>query len=414
MQGEGEEGSILVPNKDPGIYIVKSFSGNIFYGTQFPLAPESGQPELVEAIDFHSNWNYALGNNLAILTIDYISAFFVNPGDECKESFAKMAGDLVEFALGLHTNAAKVAPGLALAPDQSSRTETASSVSFEYLKTLLQIFITQVIGLLEETTECALSASKEKIKSAASKYAKFALKALDIFGRVSSGVQAVERTGGVFGGRTYAVERNLVVIGEPFEARITEFSPPIVRRGDEVILKGLNLFDINGDPRFQTVQLCAPDNEDGEAGGNLAVEVLSQDVENNQIKVKIPFDLDAVEGHEHQLGWCLHIREGLKTSTHTDESIPKFVVRKEPEIKGVILPLTIRDRSFLAELSHTGGLTIEDIVIHYYAPGDEDSIHTVRPRSLEFGSTLLSNRPIIDSSLSIPDELFPINFGISV
>ncbi|MSU36856.1 MAG: hypothetical protein EXS36_17515 [Pedosphaera sp.] len=83
--------------------------------------------------------------------------------------------------------------------------------------------------------------------------ARFVGKGINVFAKVSSGLQVAEYLSGLLLPSSLALERSIIIVGEPFRPILRDFSPRSGRSEDIVVLHGQN-FPLNGSPG--TISFC--------------------------------------------------------------------------------------------------------------------------------------------------------------
>lgn len=204
----------------PGVYVAQSFSGNLYYGTEFFTVVRS-QSALLGQINVNGLWEEALAANLAIALMDLVSVAI---------DFTSFApGDANDLVMQITADSNKAVQMYRNRPEGMSLSDL-----YDLVKTL------------------AAATLKTVIKSATDKGGEFLLtryavasvkvlaKTVDILGKISAVGQSIERGIGVVAPDALAVERAVVVIGNPFEPRIRSFYPQQGRAGTRIYLSGFN------------------------------------------------------------------------------------------------------------------------------------------------------------------------------
>ncbi|MDX1953391.1 MAG: right-handed parallel beta-helix repeat-containing protein [Verrucomicrobiota bacterium] len=211
-----------------GVYVAEAYSGNLWYGLSFF---RNNQSDLIDQVGGNYNWLNALAANLVIGTIDVASIFL--PVDA-------IVDDPQLIHKLMHTVFVDVRKAWAAYQVGGLDSDTA----YDLLKTTTQAVIKTLLSeIVEKASEAGtdpdnLSSLAQKVGKKALLVARILGKTIDAFGKVSSGLQAVERTAGLTLPLALAIERYAWIIGDPFEPVITDFHPKTGRGGDVVIVQG--------------------------------------------------------------------------------------------------------------------------------------------------------------------------------
>lgn len=295
--------SITVPRTRPGIYIVQAYSGNIFYGTNFPLnGTPVQQAALIKQVDKEGLWLGALGNNLWTLSVDYLSTLS-GASDFLEELLGgevppeTRQESLFGVIMPIVTNVAKTVIKSVEDPGQTGPTaqERTSEILFEAVQSIFQ----GVSGL-------ALNRLSTADAGKVSTYAKSVASFFDLAGKASSLGQALERTDGILGGSTLAVERYLVVVGNPFAPIISHINPTQGFANDSIYVLGDNFLDGTDQSRVSRVEFCTF--VDDQLDKSLEAEIVQ--VDSGGVEIRIPAEWEATFGTQREAFVCVITTDG--------------------------------------------------------------------------------------------------------
>jgi hypothetical protein len=220
--GKPSDNQFVLPRDRSGVYVVNAFSGNIWFGTEF-MDPGRSQAFLRAQIDPNGQWVHALTTNIVITAIDLGSVIL----PEIKILGSKHLGDIAKSV------ATKVAKAI-----------TTYKATYGELNrdALVQITSAAVEGVVKASVGVISEAAGETtlIGTAGNSIGKVVNKVNKI-GKVSSALQALERGASLITPTHYAVERAVIVIGDPFVPQIRAFQPDRGAAGAELVVYGENL-----------------------------------------------------------------------------------------------------------------------------------------------------------------------------
>ena len=215
-----DEGELDISANRPGVYMARSFSGNVFNGTSLEGGLVSAEPRQEDFINNlvggREEWRLSLYANLVIIALDVIPVSvesILGESDTAKLIFKLLKGIM-------KSSAAVYQPGKSV----------HKSVWMKVLKESAKTIVKEI--------------AKKGIKALVKALGKTIAKSIDITGKVSKALQAVERTGGLFNPEVLAVDSAVIVIGYPFEPVIRTFSPRRGHHGATFRIEGYNF-----DPR---------------------------------------------------------------------------------------------------------------------------------------------------------------------
>ncbi len=204
------------------IYLLQSYSGNLPNGLGF-------QSAVLEAGDPNSQWAFALAGNLLISALDAAGVF---------ADAKSVTGIDSDFIANLNIDLAKT---LAVYRGRGD-------LDFGSFLDLAKAATTSVIK-----SYYSHLVSEDTVAELAPRAAKAIGKSFDIIGKISSGAQAVERLTGLGFQSTWAVERSLLIVGNPLRPFITGISPTEAKGGQTVTIAGGNF---SWDPAELSVAFC--------------------------------------------------------------------------------------------------------------------------------------------------------------
>ena len=236
----------------PGIYMLNAFSGNIWFGTN-ALDPGRSQSFLISQIDPNGQWGAALVTNLLIGAVDVASIFL----PELPLLGRKELGDIAKSVAVELTKS--------ISAYQSAYGELDRDATIQLAKTAAVAVAKAASGVV------AGAAADNKRDGFIGGGLRLIGQLFDAAGKVSSGLQAVERGASLVTPTHYAVERTIVTVGDPFGPQILAFQPSAARSGESLVVTGENLpfsttglefsfvtFEATGSPPPISARLVAP------------------------------------------------------------------------------------------------------------------------------------------------------------
>ena len=222
------DAQFFLPRHRAGVYVLNAYSGNMYFGAR-RVDAEHSQALLLREIDVNNQWTAAMAANVMVTAVD-VAALFL---PEIKFVVRKQFGEIVK---SISVEVTKTVTGYIAA--YGSLDEDAGQ----------QILMTAAIAIVKAVSGSLATAATE---AEWDRWFTGTLNILgtifDVSGKVSGALQAVERGMSVITPTHYAVERTMVVIGDPFAPRITSFVPRSGRGGDFITLSGETLpFDASG------------------------------------------------------------------------------------------------------------------------------------------------------------------------
>ena len=212
----------ILPRDRPAIYMVNSFSGNVWFGSA-TIDPARSQSALLSQIDPNGQWTSAYVANLLIASIDLASVVL----PDIKILDRKDLGEVVKTV------------GVDVAKTVITYQAAYGSIDKDGA---IQIGKTAAIGLAKAAVgKLAEKAENITVTGFFGALAKTAGEIFNVAGKLSSGLQAIERGTALVAPTHYAVERTILVIGDPFAPQIRSFQPTYGRAGDSLLVYGENL-----------------------------------------------------------------------------------------------------------------------------------------------------------------------------
>ncbi len=240
--------------QQPGIYEVRGYSGNLWYGYDAGFISTESQWNMIQALDVNNARIWARSSNIVFGCTDLLK-ILIKPGDFLrksrvnpttgKETVSKLSDDFEGFMTDFFYHAQK----------RVLAAETANADTdfwYDLLKDFAGDFLTYAANsILEQISEA--EGVTGKLRVFAGKAAALAKNAFDIFGKTGNIINIGQRFAGVVGPTSLAFERTLVVVGDPFEPQIQSYYPQRGREGDLIRVYG-NFF--GDDSSALTVAFC--------------------------------------------------------------------------------------------------------------------------------------------------------------
>ncbi len=307
----------IIPKNVPAIYMIEAYSGNLWYGAG--LLPSSGpanfsknQSALLAKLDQgEEKWAAALRINFIQTVIDLFGAGV----DLTIFSDPTCLNDLVNLQIDN--------TGGALITQLSGSNANTNRVNFyELFKTFAGTAINVYGGKL-------LKGSAANIADRFARgLGKTLLGTLNITKKLSFIGNTIERFAGYALPSTLAVERFVVVVGNPFDPTIRSFHPKTGRDGDLITISGSNFPDSKDK---LTVKFCRFDSTDGDSSAELSAEILTLD--GNELVVKVPENWLSTFSNKLNAAICIFSEDGeLSSSLALEEGCREFTYVRPPEI----------------------------------------------------------------------------------
>ncbi|WP_309382988.1 right-handed parallel beta-helix repeat-containing protein [Cerasicoccus frondis] len=308
---------VSLPLDFPTVYCVEAYSGNLWYGTDFFLLDHSiglasaSQTFLINRLpDGERKWNTALAVNLIQTTIDLFGAVVdltIFDDASCLNDFVNLqidnTGGLLVSQLGGTGDFTKI---------------RVLELLKSYYDTTFAIYGNKLIKLgIENGAEAIAEGFGTTITNT-----------LNITKKLSFIGNTLERFYGYILPSTLAVERFVIVVGNPFDPTIRSFRPVQGRTDDRVVVTCSNLPESQDD---FTVSFCRFDSTDGSSSGELQAEILAYDGFN--VTIAVPDGWSDEFGSQRAAGICIEDNEGnLTTSYALKHQAQQFVYTPPPEV----------------------------------------------------------------------------------
>ena len=240
------------------IYVLQSYSGNLPNG----LGLQAG---VLDLVDPNSQWTMALTGNLLIVALDTASAFGVS------------AKDLTGIDNGFIADAS-VALSKSLTVYRA-RSELDTATIFDLARTIATSLVKSVLKKLDKIDAKRAGALAARMGKAAARF-------FDVIGRVSSGIQAAERLLSLSIPTNLALERSIIVVGNPFQPFITSVTPSEASAGTSVSVDGGNFSWLRNE---LDLRLCSFESTTGDIAASIAI------VDFTSSPTRITFDMPEAE-----------------------------------------------------------------------------------------------------------------------
>ncbi|WP_309400940.1 right-handed parallel beta-helix repeat-containing protein [Cerasicoccus maritimus] len=371
----------MLPADKSAVYAIHAYSGNLYYGL-----PDDRQGALIENIGGNTPWIHASIANFFTIVLDGIS--IVLPVEKFTKS--KAAQKVIDSLFA-----------------DVSKELTAYITKGTYDRSaLLSLLNKAVEGSIEGFISAVLETGiTESLKIAATSLAK----GFDVLGKISSGLQALERLNGVIGLQTLAVERGILVVGSPFAPRIRNFFPQEAREGDPLAIGG---FNFTSDGEETKVFLSIIKNTTVTAETEIELEVdLPLEVtatRENFINADLPDDIDDATlltlAASDRVALTIERGDGRRTSTTGNPALFRYIDILGPPVLESISPQTVQSNQLVtltgeslrgeqgqpfivilngepaAELSGLIQITSDDSILMRIPEGLDNGVHSLAIR----------------------------------
>jgi parallel beta-helix repeat protein len=296
--------SVELDKGRPGLYMINAYSGNVHYGLGL-------QADLIKQIDENNLWTWALGGNMIPLAIDlaamafpidddsksYLSALSRVPVSKVKQVNAENFNNLLGIFRTVSENIGKSLAISATGGSGNGQGSDLNSSSLDAVAELLQSSVQPLVGFIVDLAIDRAAKIRGKGSEAYTEaVAKGVGKILNASARISSGAQAAQRLTGLISTNTRAVERYVVVIGNPFDARIEAVVPKQVIPGNAILIIGDQFSKEDDSSRVEKVEV-GTDNGSGEF--IRASDLVDLQVNGRHILGSLPSDLDTSKSELH-------------------------------------------------------------------------------------------------------------------
>lgn len=299
----------LIPGDQEGVYVLQAFSGNLAFGYAFwDDAGSVNQIPILDAQDKLSLWKGALALNVVMLSFDFLSL----------GEFPKSLQGVLEEIIG--------DVGQALATEFANQKEFNATLMLTLIR---QAAISYLEVALKEKGLVGLALGGAK------RLTKLIGTTLSDLASFSGRGEFSQRTSGLLRKQAFATERFLIVVGNPFKAKIQDYEPRSGRPGEAVTIVGYNfpedpIVAFVREPRTRT------DEDDPEYDQEVVLEVVR--ASEKSITVLVPENWEAVFGADRLEAFIrIQDAEGKNTaSTEGRADIPdKFRFIPKPVITAV-------------------------------------------------------------------------------
>lgn len=217
-QGPSNRTDRFVVDRQPaGLYMITATSGNLWYGTDWFFIGTNNQAASIGASDPGYQWELSAGSNAFLAATDALGVILS----------VKKVGDS-------YVRAAVLGIAKTISAYRDAGTPLSRAAFLEISKNLVR--------------DLAKTHAKEQAKKAPEKALQFSLQAaraietarkqIDVLGKIASGLKAIERGATLFSPGTLAMERAVLVVGDPFAPTITAVRPRQGRAGERVVITG--------------------------------------------------------------------------------------------------------------------------------------------------------------------------------
>ena len=207
----------VVERQPPAIYMITATSGNFWYGTDWLFLGTNNQEDSIAKSDPGYQWELSAGTNAFIAATDAVSVILSIKG--VGNSYARGAI-------------------LAIAKTVTAYRDAGTPLS---RAALLEISKKVVESLVKTHAKAKAKDLPNKIGALnlqAGRAVQTAVKQIDVLGKISKGLQALERGATLFSPGTLAMERSILVVGDPFAPIISKISPLRAREGEQIVISG--------------------------------------------------------------------------------------------------------------------------------------------------------------------------------
>jgi hypothetical protein len=322
---------IPISSLTPGVYVVEAYSGNVFWGTEiFNNSPPS-QSELITRLQNRQAWGVSLGANMVVAAVDGVPVVKDMFGF-IKKTRTNRAGDdddepeeqmklAQEIAWGVGQDLIKA---IAIHGNDPAN----SQVVYDLFKTAVSSIIKNTSGKLMENAPELVDAPGFIAKSL-----KLVGKTLDVFGKASSFLQATERITGLFANSVLAVERSVIVVGDPFGPKIESFTPQTGRGGEILTIVGYNFPTNTNNVRVSFCQFAST-TDPNQITAQIVVPVY--DIHPTSISVRVPTNGPSVFPNLRAV-LCVEVldKDFRGTTQSLDPPYREFVFVGPPELTGL-------------------------------------------------------------------------------
>ncbi|BCX46841.1 fibronectin type III domain-containing protein [Haloferula helveola] len=207
----------VVERQPPGLYMITATSGNFWYGTDWLFLGTNNQEDSIAKSDPGYQWELSAGTNAFLAAADAVG--IILSVKEIGNSDVRSIVFAVAKTISAYRDAGTPLTRAALL-----------EISKKLVDTVAKGYVT---GKAKD-----LPGKIGQLNLMAGRAVKTALKQIDILGKISSGLQALERGATLFSPGTLAMERAILVVGDPFAPVISGISPLRAREGERLVIAG--------------------------------------------------------------------------------------------------------------------------------------------------------------------------------
>jgi hypothetical protein len=238
---EEKPNEFLFDKRKDAVYVSHAFSGNLWYGTEFfAVGPNANQINLLNRIDGNSIWTKALALNTTLAAIDVVS-LGADPSN-----FIDKPDRWVKFLFSIANDVEKEIQ------DHHAAGDFDNTIYLDVTKKA-------VAATLKFTMKEALGAGVKKLGEG---LIKTFLDQVNLLGKVSKAEQVLERSAALITFTTLAVERSVIIVGNPFTPQIRSFEPSTGHGGDVITITGDNFPDNTRDVKVSFCTFASTANPD--------------------------------------------------------------------------------------------------------------------------------------------------------
>ncbi|MGB1129764.1 MAG: IPT/TIG domain-containing protein, partial [Haloferula sp.] len=316
----------VVDRRPPGIYMITATSGNFWYGTDWLFPGGNNQEDSIAKSSPAYQWELSAGSNAFIAAADALSVFV---------SVKEIGNNYTQAVV------------FSIAKTVSAYRDAGTPLTRAALLEIAKGLVTDLTKAHVATKADDLPGKIGALNLQAGRAAKTAVKQIDILGKISSGLQALERGATLFSPGTLAMERAILVVGDPFAPIIAGISPQRAREGEQIVITG-SAFGTTP----PTVSFCEfpssipPGEEPTPTGSPLAATVVS--TLDTRLVIEVPSGfLTRFPGGSARI--CIEKSADSKTDSYAlgDEGIFHFIdkpvvtaIDPSPEADGGVVTIT--------------------------------------------------------------------------
>jgi hypothetical protein len=283
-----------------GVFVVQAFSGNPWYATNLFFSSEGrSQQDLIREQDPRGVSELAYSANWDAGALDAVTGLV--PWGR----IVKGSGETAHAARALFSTSLSIQASV-----YKTRRVQQEALENGELENLTEAQFLEIetarLGRLFSTA--ARQGANTGVARLGGVAGSFGQKAANVVGTISTTLRSAERGVGLLLPDTLAVERFLVVVGDPFLPRITSIEPRSFQDGDIIRIAGTNMGSLTVD---DTIALCAfsgsttdPDN----APVSVSLELEIAEIAGGWVDVRVPQGFEAADFSTNEAFVCLEAR----------------------------------------------------------------------------------------------------------